>query len=30
MPMEKVMATLTAWKFDTPQGADEALNKLEN
>src|SRR6476659_127952 len=29
MPMEKVMATLTAWKFDTPQGADEALNKLE-
>ncbi len=23
------MATLTAWKFDTPQGADEALNRLE-
>ena len=23
------MATLTAWKFDTPQGADEALDKLE-
>ena len=23
------MATLTAWKFSTPQGADEALMKLE-
>ena len=23
------MATLTAWKFSTPQGADEALAKLE-
>ena len=23
------MATLTAWKFNTPQGADEALDKLE-
>ncbi|HEX9526788.1 MAG TPA: DUF1269 domain-containing protein [Streptosporangiaceae bacterium] len=23
------MATLTAWKFDTPNGADEALAKLE-
>lgn len=23
------MATLTAWKFNTPQGADEALAKLE-
>ncbi len=23
------MATLTAWKFNTPQGADEALTKLE-
>jgi uncharacterized membrane protein len=23
------MATLTAWKFDTPAGADEALNRLE-
>jgi uncharacterized membrane protein len=23
------MATLTAWKFDTPHGADEALTKLE-
>ena len=22
------MATLTVWKFDTPQGAQEALNKL--
>jgi uncharacterized membrane protein len=27
--MEKVMATLTAWKFSTPQGADFALKKLE-
>jgi hypothetical protein len=24
-----VMATLTGWKFNTPQGADEALEKLE-
>lgn len=24
------MATLTAWKFNTPQGADSALKKLEN
>jgi uncharacterized membrane protein len=23
------MATLTAWKFDTPYGADQALTKLE-
>jgi uncharacterized membrane protein len=23
------MATLTAWKFDTPNGADDALDKLE-
>ena len=22
------MATLTVWKFETPQGAQEALNKL--
>jgi uncharacterized membrane protein len=29
MPMEKVMATLTAWKFNTPQGADQTLDRLE-
>jgi len=23
------MATLTAWKFHTPRGADDALKKLE-
>ena len=23
------MASLTAWKFDTPNGADDALSKLE-
>ena len=23
------MATLTAWKFDTPNGADDALSKLD-
>ena len=23
------MATLTAWKFSTPHGADDALTKLE-
>lgn len=27
--LEKVMATLNAWKFNTPQGADETLTKLE-
>jgi uncharacterized membrane protein len=24
------MAALTAWKFNTPEGADQALNKLES
>ena len=24
------MATLTVWKFNTPEGADQALNKLES
>ena len=23
------MASLTAWKFDTPEGAQQALDKLE-
>ena len=27
--LERVMATLTAWKFNTPNGADDALLKLE-
>jgi hypothetical protein len=27
--MERIMATLTAWKFSTPRGADDALMKLE-
>ena len=24
------MSSLTAWKFETPYGADEALNKLKS
>jgi hypothetical protein len=27
--LERVMATLSAWRFNTLQGADEVLAKLE-